>query len=174
MGLHEVVLSQLPAPVARRSGIIAHRSLLGVGGEDACIAMSSGRGLSEASFTCVDDPPDAWAFHAARARVLAIPRRDEAPLPPEAWDLLLVALAVGLPVVSTRRGGLAALLTHGAEGYLASLEHDLPLDLSPAAAKILDDDTLFERFSRGARARVVVTNRDGRIAIAPAPAPSSR
>ncbi len=167
MAHREIALRFVPTSQAVRRGIIAHRALVGAGGEAACGEMLKGRGLGDATLQLLDDTADAWATLCAGARVLAIPRQDDGALSDEAWDLLLIALSTGLPVVSTRRGGLAPFLTHGVEGYVASTEHDAPLDLSPAAAKLLTDDTLFHRFSRGACARVLISPCEGGVVVSP-------
>jgi glycosyltransferase involved in cell wall biosynthesis len=67
--------------------------------------------------------------------------------------VLMEAMAMGIPCVSTHITGIPELIRNGADGLLVA-----PSDLDAlveALAKLMDDDALRERFSRSGRARVL-------------------
>lgn len=91
-------------------------------------------------------PRDAW-LHAADlfvlpSRVLADGRRDSAPV------ALLEAMAAGLPVVASRSGGNAEIVT---EQLGLLVPPDRVEDLSAALSRLLDDATLRARLGTAAR-----------------------
>ena len=62
---------------------------------------------------------------------------------------LIEAMALGLPIVSTRVGGLPYLLTHEENGLL--VPSGTPEDLSAALERLLEDPALAERLSQAGR-----------------------
>jgi glycosyltransferase involved in cell wall biosynthesis len=91
-----------------------------------------------------------------RARVFALPCRvlddgDRDGIP----NVILEAMAVGLPVVSTRISGVPEVVTENESGLL--IEPDDAQDLANALTRILDDDAMAARL--GAAGRYVVETR---------------
>ncbi len=66
--------------------------------------------------------------------------------------VLLEAMAVGVPVVSTPVAGIPEAVQDGVTGLLVG-EHDVPA-LAAAVARVLDDRELAQRLSRAGRARI--------------------
>lgn len=67
-------------------------------------------------------------------------------------NVLLEAMAMGLPVVATRVSGIPELVRHDTNGLL--IEPDQPLALADAIATLLDDPARAARLGRSARASV--------------------
>lgn len=65
-------------------------------------------------------------------------------------NVLLEAMAMGLPCVASDVPGIRGVLTHGREGYLVTPEN--PAALAHAAAEILGDERLMRRMGDAARA----------------------
>lgn len=82
------------------------------------------------------------------ADVFALPTsNDSQPL------VVLEAMAAGLPVVSTKIGGIPTMITDNEEGFL--IEPHNPQILADKIGILLRDPQLRERFSKAARARAV-------------------
>jgi glycosyltransferase involved in cell wall biosynthesis len=67
-------------------------------------------------------------------------------------NVVLEAMASGLPVIAPRAGGIPSLLVHGEDGLMFT-----PGDVADAAALVrgvLDDDTLRRRLGAAARQRI--------------------
>lgn len=86
-------------------------------------------------------------FH--RAWVFTLPSRREA-----SPNVIIEAMAAGLPVVSTRVGGIPELVAHGETGLL--VEPSDPEGLADALVRVLSDDNLREEMGRKGRAKVLV------------------
>ncbi|MFA7171683.1 MAG: glycosyltransferase family 4 protein, partial [Candidatus Paceibacterota bacterium] len=83
-----------------------------------------------------------------KADVFALPTsNDSQPL------VILEAMAVGLPVVSTCIGGIPTMIENGKEGFL--IKPNSPQILANKLAELLRNPQLRERFSEAARERVV-------------------
>ncbi len=80
----------------------------------------------------------------------------------EAFGLsALEALASGVPVVATTRGGLPEVVEHGVSGFLHELG-DVEA-MAASAVKLLGDEELLSRFRRAARSRAVDNFDEGRV-----------
>ena len=66
---------------------------------------------------------------------------------------MMEAMALGVPVVSTRISGIPELVQHGVSGLLT--EPKDPSAFADAIRACVDDAALFEKLKRGARARVI-------------------
>ena len=72
---------------------------------------------------------------------------------PEAFGLSLIeAMAVGRPVVATRRGAVPEIIEHGRHGWLVPPED--PVALADAISRLLQDPALAAELGRRARQRV--------------------
>jgi glycosyltransferase involved in cell wall biosynthesis len=67
--------------------------------------------------------------------------------------VFIEAQAMGLPVVSTRSGGIPEAVKDGETGLLVT-ERD-PRALAEAILKLMQDDALWQRYSLAGRTRVV-------------------
>ena len=65
---------------------------------------------------------------------------------------LIEAMSHGLPVISTRHGGIPEAITHGENGML--IDSSNPTELTIQAKVLTDDNNLYERLSQSARNRV--------------------
>lgn len=65
--------------------------------------------------------------------------------------VLMEALALGIPVVASRVGGIGELITDGVEGRLVPPRH--PEDLAAALSELLDDDVALATCAAAARSR---------------------
>ncbi|MGE0434526.1 MAG: N-acetyl-alpha-D-glucosaminyl L-malate synthase BshA [Planctomycetota bacterium] len=61
----------------------------------------------------------------------------------------LEAMAAGVPVVATNRGGLPEIMVHGENGYMGNVGDTATM--GKLAADILRDEATFQRFRQGAR-----------------------
>jgi glycosyltransferase involved in cell wall biosynthesis len=99
-------------------------------------------------------PVDEAMAIVARSDVFVMPsvvtrsgKRDGVPV------ALMEAMALGVPVVSTRVSGIPELVRHGENGLLAE-ERD-PVGLADAIERLLDDDVLRRRLRQAARDHVI-------------------
>src|SRR5205085_8812167 len=67
-------------------------------------------------------------------------------------NVVLEAMAAGLPVVATGLSGIPEAVVHGKTGLLVA--PDTPAELAEALARILNDSELASGFGAAARARV--------------------
>ena len=88
----------------------------------------------------------AWLL-VAPSRVLANGRRDGIP------NVIVVAMAMGLPCVGTRAGGIEEAIVPGETGALA--DPGDPASLAEAIESVLADPQALERFGRAARQRAL-------------------
>jgi glycosyltransferase involved in cell wall biosynthesis len=93
-----------------------------------------------------------------RARVFVLPSVYESEHAPRGWSelfplVVLEAMASGTPVVATRVGGNAEIVTDGVNGFLVG-PNDAE-ELRDRILTLLDDDALWKRMSIGARETVV-------------------
>jgi glycosyltransferase involved in cell wall biosynthesis len=87
-------------------------------------------------------PGEIWRHYADADIYLQSPDIDNMPLS------VLEAFASGLPVVSTRAGGVPAMLTEGVHGLLAPLDDDAAM--ARCALRLLDDPGLARRLAKAA------------------------
>lgn len=139
---HEVLLGALPAlepPITL--------TLVGVGPDPALEALAAAAPRHEVRW--VPFRPDVLPFYRL-FDVVVLPSRREG-----LSQALLEAMALGLPVVASRAGGNADLVTHGEDGWLVP-PRDGPA-FARALARLLADRALRERL--GARARQTARGR---------------
>jgi glycosyltransferase involved in cell wall biosynthesis len=86
-----------------------------------------------------------WKY-IARADVFALSSRYEG-----FGNVLIEAMACGVPVVATSSPGTRDIVTHGADGLL--VEAHEPAALAAALERVLGDPALRERMSKEARRR---------------------
>jgi glycosyltransferase involved in cell wall biosynthesis len=99
-------------------------------------------------------PPDVVQKWMARATVFCVPSMVAASGDAEGFGIVFIeAQAMGLPVVSTRSGGIPEAVEDGHTGLLVE-EGDRPA-LSEAILMLLQDDALWQRFSVAGRKRVL-------------------
>jgi colanic acid/amylovoran biosynthesis glycosyltransferase len=90
----------------------------------------------------------------ARASVFCVPSAVAASGDAEGFGMVFIeAQAMGLPVVSTRSGGIPEAVKDGETGLLVT-ERD-PRALAEAILKLMQDDELWQRFSLAGRIRVL-------------------
>jgi colanic acid/amylovoran biosynthesis glycosyltransferase len=90
----------------------------------------------------------------ARAAVFCVPSVVAGSGDAEGFGMVFIeAQAMGLPVVSTRSGGIPEAVKHGETGLLVT-ERD-PRALAEAILKLMQDEDLWQRYSRAGRTRVV-------------------
>jgi glycosyltransferase involved in cell wall biosynthesis len=90
----------------------------------------------------------------ARAAVFCVPSAVAASGDAEGFGMVFIeAQAMGLPVVSTRSGGIPEAVKDGETGLLVT-ERD-PRALAEAILKLMQDDALWQRYSLAGRTRVV-------------------
>jgi glycosyltransferase involved in cell wall biosynthesis len=94
---------------------------------------------------------DAVAERYRTASVLLMPAVTDWKGEQEGFGMVLVeAMASGLPIVATRSGGIADVVTDGVTGLLVE-ERD-PVALATAAGRLLDDPALAQRLADAAHA----------------------
>ncbi len=81
--------------------------------------------------------------------ILVVPSRSEDPLPTTAIE----AAFFGIPVVATRRGGLAEIVEDGGTGFL--VESGKPLELAARISMVLADAGLRRQMGEQARTRAI-------------------
>jgi colanic acid/amylovoran biosynthesis glycosyltransferase len=90
----------------------------------------------------------------ARAAVFSVPSVVAASGDAEGFGMVFIeAQAMGLPVVSTRSGGIPEAVKHGETGLLVSECN--PAALAEAILELMQDDELWHRYSVAGRRRVV-------------------
>jgi glycosyltransferase involved in cell wall biosynthesis len=90
----------------------------------------------------------------ARASVFCVPSVIAGSGDAEGFGIVFIeAQAMGLPVVSTRSGGIPEAVKDGETGLLVS-EHD-PRALAEAILQLMQDGELWQRFSLAGRIRVL-------------------
>jgi colanic acid/amylovoran biosynthesis glycosyltransferase len=90
----------------------------------------------------------------ARAKVFCAPSLVAASGDAEGFGIVFIeAQAMGLPVVSTRRGGIPEAVEDGKTGLLVAENN--PQELAEAILTLLGDDELWQRFSLAGRRRVL-------------------
>ena len=90
----------------------------------------------------------------ARAAVFCVPSVVAASGDAEGFGMVFIeAQAMGLPVVSTRSGGIPEAVKHGETGLLVT-ERD-PRALAAAILALMENDELWQRYSVAGRTRVV-------------------
>jgi glycosyltransferase involved in cell wall biosynthesis len=83
-------------------------------------------------------------YHAAQ--MLIFPSENES-----FGRVLVEAMACGLPVISTRSGGVSEIVRHGKDGFLVTPGEKK--ELAAAVYRILSDDTLKKRLGHSAQRR---------------------
>ena len=138
----------------RRQGRAARLTVVGDGAERPRLeALVKELGLGDAVELAGALSHDAVAGHYRSAGVLLMPAVTDWKGEQEGFGMVLVeAMASGLPIVATRSGGIADVVTDGATGLLVA-ERD-PVGLAAAAARLLDDPALAGRLADAARAEL--------------------
>lgn len=85
---------------------------------------------------------------------------------PSAWDenqpvCLMEAMAAGLPVIASRRGGIPDLIAHGENGLMFTAGD--PRDLAVQLARLADDPDMRSRYGKNGRRRVEKLDHDHQI-----------
>src|SRR5205085_10046884 len=113
----------------------AQLTLVGAGSQDAALrALARDLNLQYVTFAGRVAPDDIWRFYAEADLYLQTPDIDNMP------SSVLEAFASGCPVVSTKAGGVPAILTDGQHGLLVPCgDHRAAAD---AVLKLIDDPTL--------------------------------
>lgn len=120
-------------------------TLVGGGSEERALRTLVERlGLRNVTFAGVVAPDKIAGYYHANDIYVQSPRIDNMPLS------VIEAFACGLPVVSTRVGGVPAMLTHGIHGLLA--EDDNHEELATHVLRLLDDPALADRLVHTAHA----------------------
>lgn len=144
------------AAVAPRAARPLHATLVGDGPERAALeAQAAAAGLTgrgDASLVTFAGARSDMAAAYAAADVLVLTSDWEG-----TPNVVLEAMASGLPVVSTRVGGVADLVADGVNGYLRAGDDEA--GLADAVLALVDDAARRREF--GARARAVVERRHG-------------
>jgi glycosyltransferase involved in cell wall biosynthesis len=100
-------------------------------------------------------PPTVVKEWMSRAAVFCVPSVIAATGDAEGFGIVFIeAQAMGLPVVSTRSGGIPEAVDEGETGLLVS--QNAPDRLSEAIVRLLQDGNLWRRFSVAGRRRVVL------------------
>lgn len=130
---------------ARRLDDDVHLVIVGDGPERAALEQRTRlHGLGErVSFTGFLDHQDIPRL-LAHADILVLPSFYE-----ELGSILIEAMESALPVVASRTGGIPEVVSHGVNGLL--VEPGDAGELAAAMARILDDQTLAKRLSKGQR-----------------------
>lgn len=120
-------------------------TVVGAGSQDRALEEEARRlGLRGVRFLGRVRPDAIAACYAEADIYLQSPDIDNAPLS------VIEAFASGLPVVSTRAGGVPALVTDGVTGLLAPVDDDR--SLAEGALRLLADPSLAQALSRAAHA----------------------
>lgn len=121
----------------------ARLTLVGAGAEDEALrALTRDLGLRNVTFAGRVPPDDIWQYYADADIYLQTPDIDNMP------SSVLEAYASGCPVVSTRAGGVPAILTDGKHGLLAPCgDHRA---VAAAVVRLLDDPALGTRLADAA------------------------
>jgi colanic acid/amylovoran biosynthesis glycosyltransferase len=99
-------------------------------------------------------PPAVVKEWMARATVLCVPSVVATSGDAEGFGIVFIeAQAMGLPVVSTRSGGIPEAVEDGQTGLLVA--EDDPQELAEAIIRLMQDETLWKRFSLAGRRRVL-------------------
>jgi glycosyltransferase involved in cell wall biosynthesis len=128
--------------------------IVGAGVEEARLKrLASQKGLADrVSFTGALQPSDILKWY-DRAHCLVMPscvrNNDRDGMP----NVLIEAMARGLPVISTRVSGIPELVRHGETGLLVN--PDRPLELADAMAAVAGDRDLAGRLGRAGRELVL-------------------
>jgi glycosyltransferase involved in cell wall biosynthesis len=136
----------------RRKGRAARLTVVGDGADRPRLdALVKELGLSGVVELAGALSHDAVAERYRTASVLLMPAVTDWKGEQEGFGMVLVeAMASGLPIVATRSGGIADVVTDGVTGLLVE-ERD-PVALATAAGRLLDDPALAERLADAARA----------------------
>jgi glycogen synthase len=90
----------------------------------------------------------------ARATVFCVPSVVATSGDAEGFGIVFIeAQAMGLPVVSTRSGGIPEAVEDGQTGLLVT--EDDPQELAEAIIRLMQDERLWKRFSLAGRSRVL-------------------
>lgn len=138
----DVLFAAMARPEAPRSAQI---TFVGAGpDQQALIEALAGQGLTDrVELVGWLDPP-AIRDRLSRAIAMVLPsRRENYPL------VLLEAMAAGVPVVTTRVGGIPEMIEDGLSGLL--VPPDDPSALATALARVSSDDGLRDRLIEGGR-----------------------
>jgi glycosyltransferase involved in cell wall biosynthesis len=126
-----------------RSRVPARLFILGQGDEDRAIrALVAARGLGDAVVLC-GFQKNPWKY-IARADVFALTSRYEG-----FGNVLIEAMACGVPVVATRSSGTIDIVRDGVDGLLVD-RHE-PAAVAVALERVLGDEVFRRRLSAGAR-----------------------
>jgi L-malate glycosyltransferase len=119
-------------------------TLVGSGADEPALrALASSLGLEHVRFAGRVAPDEIWRYYRDADIYLQTPDVDNMP------SSVLEAFASGCAVVSTRAGGVPAILTHDTHGLLADCgDHDA---CAAAVLRLLDDPLLAARLTAEAR-----------------------
>jgi glycosyltransferase involved in cell wall biosynthesis len=148
----EYLIDAVPAITARRPAVVA------IGGEgdlDAELRTRAEQSGAAGSIRFLGRVPQHdVAEYLAAADVVVVPSiRDDAGNVDGLPNVVMEALASGTPLVTTKAGGIGAVVTHG-QTALVVPERDVPA-LAEAVGRLLDDGAL--RTTIGSAARAVAT-----------------
>lgn len=136
--------------VLNEQGLPAACVIVGAGAEEKRLKrLASQKGLAErVTFTGALQPEDMVKWY-DRAHCVVMPscvrNNDRDGMP----NVLIEAMARGLPVIATRVSGIPELVRDGETGLL--VEPDRPIELASAMAVVAGDRTLAERLGRAGR-----------------------
>ena len=121
----------------------AELTLVGGGSQDAAVRrLAADLGLRNVTFAGRVSPDEIWRYYAETDIYLQTPDIDNMP------TSVLEAYASGCPVVSTRAGGVPAILTDGRNGLLVACgDHQAAAD---AMIRLIEDETLARRIADAA------------------------
>jgi glycosyltransferase involved in cell wall biosynthesis len=121
-------------------------TLVGAGSQDTALRELSARlALRNVRFVGRVEPDDIWRYYAEADIYLQTPDIDNMP------SSVLEAFASGCAVVSTRAGGVPAILTDGVDGALVDCgDHEAA---ASQMIRLIEDPALAQRLTAAARAR---------------------